>query len=74
MKKKPGGIQASNQNKTSLILLRAHALMTVYARATGACICIHDRNYMPIHELCEEMVGEKNTCLFCTKYKEHIED
>ena len=73
MKKKAGAIPALNQDKASLILLNAQALMTVYSRATGAAICIHDHNYMPISELFGEMTSERNACLFCIKYKKNIE-
>ena len=73
MKKKPEAIPAPDHNKTSLILLRAHSLMVVYAQATGAQVCITDHNYIPIPELFGEMSSEKNICLFCIKHKKHIE-
>ena len=73
MKRKTPAVPLSGQDRTSLVLLRAHALMTVYSRATGAHINILDHNYMPIPELLEETFDEKNICLFCIKYREHID-
>ena len=73
MKKKSGTIQGSNHEKADLIMHHAHVLMGVYSRTTGAFICIHDRNYMPIPELYEEITSEKNICLFCIRYKKNIE-
>jgi AraC-like DNA-binding protein/ligand-binding sensor protein len=58
--------------KTNPILLRAQELMKEYERATGAQICILDHNYLPLPELSEDMLSEKNACLFCIKYKKHI--
>ena len=73
MKKNPEPIPASAQDKKSLVLQKAHALMNMYAKATGACICIHDRNFMPIPELFDEMLDEKNICLFCIRYRKQTE-
>jgi len=73
MRKKSGAISAPNQDKTAQIMLNALALMSVYSQATGAFICIHDHNYMPVPELFEEVTGEKNICLFCIKHKKKIE-
>jgi len=72
MKKKDGTIPASNQDKVASIMSSAQALMTVYTKATGAFICIHDHNYMPIPGLFEEITTKRNTCLFCIKYKKNI--
>ena len=60
-------------HKASPIHLKALALMRMYGRATGALISIHDHNFMPIPEQFEEMLCQKNICLFCLKYREHIE-
>jgi len=73
MKKFPETAHSPVSEKTSPILLRAHALMKVYARATSAHICINDHNYIPISEMTEEMLGEKNACLFCIRYRSNIE-
>jgi len=72
MKKKPGAISASNQDKSALIMRSAQALMSVYTKATGAFICIHDHNVMPIPGSFEEITTERNICLFCIKYKKNI--
>ena len=61
------------KEKTSPLLLRALALLSEYAQATGAKTCILDHNYMPIVELLDNMLSEKNPCLFCMKYKKNIE-
>ena len=61
------------KEKTSPILLRALALSSEYAQATGTNICILDHNYLPIPELSDEMLSEKNACLFCLKYRKKIE-
>jgi len=73
MRKNQSTIQTSAQDMTSLLLLRAHALMLLYARATGALISISDHNYTPIPELFEEMISPKNICLFCIKHRKNIE-
>jgi AraC-like DNA-binding protein/ligand-binding sensor protein len=62
----------STAEKTHPILLKARGLMAEYARATGAVVCIHGQNYMPIREVTEELLSEKNTCLFCIKHQRHI--
>jgi len=71
MKKNTGML--SSGERANPILLKAHELMAEYTQATGAHICIHDQNYMPIQKLSEEMLSEKNICLFCIKYQKHIE-
>jgi AraC-like DNA-binding protein len=53
--------------KTNSTLIKAHALMTEYARATGAHIRVYDHNYLPIPENFDEMFTEKNNCLYCVK-------
>ncbi|MCL2318896.1 MAG: helix-turn-helix domain-containing protein [Treponema sp.] len=73
MKKNSGAIPAEIPEKTDPVLFRAYSLMAVYAQATGAGICIHDHGFMPIPELLEEMLGEKNMCLFCIRHTKHIE-
>ena len=73
MKKRVEAISASNHDKISLMMRSAQTLMDMYSRATGAFVCIHDHNYMPIRELFAEITSEKNICLFCIKYKKDIE-
>jgi hypothetical protein len=53
--------------KTNSTLIKAHALMAEYARATGAHIRVYDHNYLPIPENFDEMFTEKNNCLYCVK-------
>jgi AraC-like DNA-binding protein/ligand-binding sensor protein len=53
--------------KTNPTLLKAHALMTEYARATGAYIRVYDHNYSPIPENLDGMLVEKNNCPDCAK-------
>ena len=57
---------------THPILIEAARMMTSYAVATGAQICVYDHNYMPIRESSRELATEKNLCLFCKKYKNCI--
>jgi AraC-like DNA-binding protein/ligand-binding sensor protein len=73
MKKKSVTMPAHNFEKTSPILLRALELMKLYARATGARITVHDHNYMVIPEQTENMLCEKNVCLFCLKHQNNVE-
>ena len=47
--------------------------MELYSRATGSIVSISDHNYRIIPELHDEMLGEKNICLFCIKYRKHID-
>ena len=61
------------REKTSPILSRAYELLSEYAQATGVQICILDHNNLPIPELSEEMLSEKNTCIFCMKYKKQMD-
>jgi AraC-like DNA-binding protein len=58
--------------KTNSTLLKVHALMTEYARATGAHIRVYDHNYTPIPENFEEKFAEKNNCHYCVKQQPNI--
>ena len=75
MKNENKNIQ-ENRQETKLrghgpaIPLEILAYMKVYARATGAFISIHDKNFMAIPEQPMEMYREKNICNFCIKYSE----
>ncbi|MDR1899162.1 MAG: PocR ligand-binding domain-containing protein, partial [Treponema sp.] len=60
------------QNPTNPVLIKAYKMMSVYAQATGAMICVHDHNYMPIPEMFEEVTTDKNTCLHCIKYRSGV--
>jgi AraC-like DNA-binding protein/ligand-binding sensor protein len=55
--------------KTDSRLIEACKLAAEYARATGAMICVLDKEYLPIAELSREVYSRKNTCLICLKYK-----
>ena len=73
MKNKPGTVPVSPSEKTNPVLLGAHALMKIYAMATGASVTVHDRNLMIIPEQLEYPHCKKNVCLFCIRYREHVE-
>jgi AraC-like DNA-binding protein/ligand-binding sensor protein len=60
------------QNSTNPVLLKAWKMMSVYAQATGTMICVHDHNYMSIPEMFEEMSSDRNTCLYCIKYRSGV--
>jgi len=53
--------------KTNSTLLKIHALITEYARATGAYIRVYDHNFSPIPENSDGMFMEKNECRYCVK-------
>ncbi|MDR0630292.1 MAG: helix-turn-helix domain-containing protein [Treponema sp.] len=57
------------QSKTDPILIKAYKILKVYAKATGTIISVHDHNYLPIPEAFEEIISEKNICLYCSTYK-----
>jgi AraC-like DNA-binding protein/ligand-binding sensor protein len=59
----------ASQFATDPILLKALKLMEAYAKATGAMICVHDHNCLPIPELFDAITTERNTCLFCLKHR-----
>jgi AraC-like DNA-binding protein/ligand-binding sensor protein len=59
-----------DQGKTDPVLLKAHKIISDYARATGANVGVQDHNYNVIPEMLNELLGEKNVCLHCIKYKE----
>ena len=73
MKKRADILAASNHDKNRIMQIRAHELMTAYAGATGAFVCVNDHTCMPTPEVAAEVTGAKNTCLFCIKYKENVE-
>jgi AraC-like DNA-binding protein/ligand-binding sensor protein len=62
-------IHFSASSRTDPILIKAYKMLSVYAQATGTMISVHDHTYMPIPEMFEDMITEKNICLFCTKYR-----
>jgi AraC-like DNA-binding protein/ligand-binding sensor protein len=57
------------QKRSAPYLLNAWRVLASYAKATESMICLMDQNLLPIPEIFEEITGEKNTCLFCMKYK-----
>jgi AraC-like DNA-binding protein/ligand-binding sensor protein len=73
MRRNSTPVPVLSYEKTNPILLKALELMTDFTRATEASICVHDHNYMPITELTEEMLSDRNICNFCTKYQKNID-
>lgn len=67
---KTGGNASS---RTDPILLKAYKMLTAYAKATGAMICVHDHNYLPIPEIFKELIIDKNICLYCMRHKVQAE-
>jgi AraC-like DNA-binding protein/ligand-binding sensor protein len=61
---------AHPRNATDPILLRAYKMLMAYAKATGTIVCVNDHNYLPIPECFDELHSDRNTCLFCTKYRQ----
>jgi AraC-like DNA-binding protein/ligand-binding sensor protein len=57
------------QKRSAPYLLNAWKVLNSYARATETMVCVMDQDLLPIPEIFEEITGERNTCLFCTKYK-----
>jgi AraC-like DNA-binding protein/ligand-binding sensor protein len=55
--------------ETDVRLIEAYKLASEYADATGAMICVLDKEYLPIAEMSGEVYSKKNTCLICLKYK-----
>jgi AraC-like DNA-binding protein/ligand-binding sensor protein len=60
-------------SRTDPILLKAYKMLAVYAKATGAAVCVHDRNYLPIPEVFKAVTTEENICLFCMKHRAETE-
>ncbi|MDR2519179.1 MAG: helix-turn-helix domain-containing protein [Spirochaetaceae bacterium] len=60
-------------SRTDPILLKAYKMLAVYAKATGAAVCVHDRNYLPIPEVFKAITTEENICLFCMKHRAQTE-
>jgi AraC-like DNA-binding protein/ligand-binding sensor protein len=61
-----GETQQTNPNP---ILLQACRLVSEYAKATGAITCVLDHDCLPLPEMLNEITGDRNTCLYCLKYK-----
>jgi AraC-like DNA-binding protein/ligand-binding sensor protein len=55
--------------RTDPLLIKAYKALCDYSRATGTVVCVLDHNYMPIPETFDDIITERNTCLYCTKYK-----
>jgi hypothetical protein len=47
--------------ETDPMLLRAWNIMNVYAKATGAVVCILDQDFLPIRETLPQVLGRMNT-------------
>ena len=59
--------------KKGSTLRNARILMEDYSQATGASFSVHDEEFMPIPEVMDNLLSEKNICLFCIKYKQHLD-
>ncbi|MDR1446255.1 MAG: helix-turn-helix domain-containing protein [Treponema sp.] len=61
-------------SKTNPVLQKAAKALTMYARATGAMVSVHDENYLPIPENMCSITSDRSMCMHCTKYraKTHI--
>ncbi|MDR2303882.1 MAG: helix-turn-helix domain-containing protein [Treponema sp.] len=60
--------------KTNPVLQKAAKTLTIYTRATGAMVSVHDENYLPIPESMCSITSDRSMCMHCTKYraKTHI--
>ena len=54
-------------------LRNARTLMEEYSQATGTSFSIQDADFMPIPEVMNNLLSEKNICLFCMKYKKNLD-
>jgi AraC-like DNA-binding protein/ligand-binding sensor protein len=59
--------------QTAPILLKACKMLSSYAQATGTIVNVYDHTCMPIPEMKENLICEKNICLFCTKHRTGME-
>ncbi|MDR0400254.1 MAG: helix-turn-helix domain-containing protein [Treponema sp.] len=57
----------SKYEKTDPLLIKACNMLSNYAKATGAVICVHDHNCHVIPELHAEAFSERNICLECIR-------
>jgi AraC-like DNA-binding protein/ligand-binding sensor protein len=71
--KEEKNITNTGPSKTDPLLIQAYGLLENYAKGTGCMVCVHDRNFLPIPEMFDEITSEKNICLFCTKYRAGVE-
>jgi AraC-like DNA-binding protein/ligand-binding sensor protein len=56
-----------HQQRTDPLLLKARHILANYTRATGAIVGILDHNGHSIPEAFDDVVTERNTCLYCMK-------
>jgi AraC-like DNA-binding protein/ligand-binding sensor protein len=56
-------------NKTNPVLQKAAKVLTMYARATGAMVSVHNENYLPIPESMCSITSDRSMCMHCTKYR-----
>jgi hypothetical protein len=49
--------------ETDPLLLRAWNMLNMYAKATGAFVCILDQELLPIREALPLVLGRTNTCI-----------
>ena len=61
-----------DQKQTNPVLLKAHSVLTSYAKATNTIVSITDQNHLSIPEMFNDSIVKKNTCLFCLKYKYNL--
>jgi AraC-like DNA-binding protein/ligand-binding sensor protein len=55
--------------ETNPLLLRAWNILSIYAKATGAVVCILDQDFLPIREILPLVLGRMNTCVnYCRTY------
>ena len=59
--------------KKDSVLRNARVLMEEYSQATGANFSIQDANFKPIPEVLDNLLSKKNICIFCIKYKNHLD-
>ncbi|MDR2398111.1 MAG: helix-turn-helix domain-containing protein [Spirochaetaceae bacterium] len=55
-------------SKTDPLLIKAYAMLKVYAQATGTMISVYDRHYLPIPEVFDA-ISDKIICLPCPAYR-----
>ncbi|MDR2516752.1 MAG: helix-turn-helix domain-containing protein [Spirochaetaceae bacterium] len=60
-------------HKTPAVLLRALKVLRIYTGATGAKGCVLEQNGLPIPEMMEELLDDRNPCLFCIRHRSRAE-
>ncbi|MDR2376670.1 MAG: helix-turn-helix domain-containing protein [Treponema sp.] len=57
----------SKNEGTESLLIKAYGILTNYAKATGAMVCVHDCNCKVIPEMYGEVFSDRNICLDCIR-------